>query len=109
MAISQQMMLAILAMDSYNREYGHGLDVVAAGASATQIGNASINATPDSVNLAAWQAAGFFAQSYTLNGQTIIAYRGNYGDTPLNYVKNRSCLTSVTDEGVRNNAAFLMG
>jgi hypothetical protein len=55
-----------------------GLDLAAAGASGTQIANALVGL--DSTQLAAGipggQAVGFFAQSYTLNGQKIISYRG---------------------------------
>jgi hypothetical protein len=42
MAITPELYQALLAMDSYNRGYLPGLDLAAAGASGTQIGNALI-------------------------------------------------------------------
>ncbi len=42
MSISKELFTAILAMDSYNRGYGQRLDIVAAGASSSQIGNATL-------------------------------------------------------------------
>jgi hypothetical protein len=50
MTLSPDLFRAILALDSYNRGYGYGLDVVAAGGSASQIGNVSIGLAP--MNLA---------------------------------------------------------
>jgi hypothetical protein len=41
--MSIELYTAPLAMDSYNRGYGQGLDVVAAGASTNQIGNATFS------------------------------------------------------------------
>jgi hypothetical protein len=84
MTISNELMYALLSMDSYNRGYGYGLDVVAAGASTTQIGNAAVglNSNDPSSGIIGGQAAGFFAQSYTLNGQKIIAYRGTDNNLP---------------------------
>jgi hypothetical protein len=79
MAISSDLFLAILAMDSYNRSYNQGLRL---DESIRQIGNATIGLAGDS---AAEQAASFFAQAYTINdsaiagltsGQTVISYRG---------------------------------
>jgi hypothetical protein len=84
MTISNELMYALLSMDSYNRGYGYGLDVAAAGASTTQIGNAAVglNSNDPSSGIIGGQAAGFFAQSYTLNGQKIIAYRGTDNNLP---------------------------
>jgi hypothetical protein len=76
MTISSQLMMSILAMDSYNRGYGQRLDVVGSGASATQIGNAIIGQKSETTVGSAEVAAGFFAQAYTLAGQKIISYRG---------------------------------
>ena len=79
MAISSELMYAILAMDAYNR--GYNLGMVLTG---SQIGTATIStdstrefrdpgadpedSTPD-------QAAGFYAVAYTWNGDTIMASR----------------------------------
>lgn len=72
MAISNELMLAILAMDACNRGYGAGLKV-----SGTQLGTAVLGrgtneqTKPDAV------AASFFAQAYTLSDdRTVISYRG---------------------------------
>jgi hypothetical protein len=73
MAISDDLFRAILAMDSYNRGYNAGIGDPVTGLPGTQIGNATINNTP---NPAGYQAAGFFAQSYTWAGKTVISYRG---------------------------------
>ena len=58
-------MLAILAMDSYNREYGAGLVL-----DGTQVGSATFqdhkaSDVTDATYLS-WQSAGFYASSYTL-------------------------------------------
>src|SRR5665213_1151968 len=83
MTTSKDLMLAILAMDSYNREYGQGLDVTA-----TQIGSATFNdhkaSDVSDATFAAWQTAGFYAAAYTIgegvdgiaSGSTVISYRG---------------------------------
>ncbi len=68
MAISDDLFKAILAMDAYNRGPNAGLNV-----DGVQIGNAFLR---DDLLPAGSQAASFFAQSYTWNGETIISYRG---------------------------------
>ena len=67
--MSDDLFLAILAMDAYNRGYSAGVNMTGG-----QIGNATVGvADGDSIA----QAASFFAQSYILaNGQTVISYRG---------------------------------
>jgi hypothetical protein len=72
-AISNDLFLAILAMDAYNRGYDPGMDLPG-----NHIGNATLN---DNVVLPnGYQSASFFAQAYTLGGKTIISYRGT--DSP---------------------------
>lgn len=83
MAISNDLFLAILAMDSYNRGYNAGLGDPQTGLTGTQIGTATVrtDALPSG-----YQAASFFAQAYTLsNGQTVISYRGTdtFGESNL--------------------------
>lgn len=86
MAISNELMLAILAMDAYNRDYGAGLVL-----GGTQIGTATL-ASNSSVLVDAGgsrvdQPASFFAQAYTLaDGRTVISYRGT--DDPFTDVVN---------------------
>jgi len=83
MPISQDMFMAILAMDSYNRGYeagiGDGQNVVngvdedGLGAEGSQIGNAVV--IQQDISEAA-EAAGFYAVAYQWNGETVISYRG---------------------------------
>jgi hypothetical protein len=61
MAVSNELYRALLAMDSYNRGYLPGLDVVTSGASATQIGNAFIGKASDRFAGSPEVAAGFSA------------------------------------------------
>jgi hypothetical protein len=78
MPISQNLMTALLSMDSYNRGYGAGIILTG-----SQLGNAVLGlaSTDASANIIGGQAAGFFAQSYTWNGKTIISYRGTNADS----------------------------
>lgn len=78
MAISNDLFMAILAMDTYNRGYNSsmGNKDTGLGGVGSQIGNASVSKQSDqAVNSAAVNAS-FYAQSYMLNGKTIISYRG---------------------------------
>ncbi|MCP4183594.1 MAG: hypothetical protein GY761_09795 [Hyphomicrobiales bacterium] len=68
MPVSNELMYAILAMDSYNRGYGEGIEH-----GKTSIGNAVFD--QDDVSQEAI-AAGFYAAAYTYNGETVISYRG---------------------------------
>jgi Ca2+-binding RTX toxin-like protein len=66
------LMRAILAMDSYNQGYRPGLTGVG-----TQIGSATVSTDSTAkLGLGATQSVGFYAVAYQLNGQTVIAYRG---------------------------------
>ena len=93
MPISKELMLAILAMDSYNRGYNAGIvdpnGSAQKGLSLTgQIGNATINANSDVLKDANGNRldvpASFFAISYSFGGnappglanQKVISYRG---------------------------------
>ncbi|WP_447971535.1 calcium-binding protein [Nitrospira sp. M1] len=79
MAISRDLFLAILSMDSYNRGYNAGIndgganDPDGLGGLGSKIGNATVieqDISPEA------QAAGFYAVAYEWNGETIISYRG---------------------------------
>ena len=74
MPTSQELMLAILSMDSYNRGYGQGIEGL--GGIGSQVGNATFSSQSAIGSSSSEVAAGFYAASYTLNGQKIIAYRG---------------------------------
>ncbi|WNM62097.1 calcium-binding protein [Candidatus Nitrospira neomarina] len=69
MAISSELMYAILAMDSYNRGYNPGILL-----SGSNIGTATIGS--DELLPAGSQEAGFYAVAYKWNGETVISYRG---------------------------------
>jgi Ca2+-binding RTX toxin-like protein len=66
---------AIMAMDTYNRGYNSGImqGIVGLGGEGSQLGLATVIKQDGLQNA---QAISFFAQAYTLNGKTIIAYRG---------------------------------
>lgn len=68
MTISNDLFMAILAMDSYNRGYDIGVAV-----SGSSLGLADLGIADGEADA---QDASFFAQSYLWNGQTVIAYRG---------------------------------
>ncbi len=74
MAISQDLFLAILAMDAYNRGYNEGL--VGLGGIGSQIGNATFAVQSDINPNSPDVAASFYAAAYNWNGQTVISYRG---------------------------------
>jgi len=71
MAISDELMRAILAMDVYNRGYNQGVDV-----SGTTIGNATLRSdnTPECD-----QGASFVAQACTIGANMVVASRGTDG------------------------------
>jgi hypothetical protein len=76
MTISPDLFRAILALDSYNRGYGAGINLSTTGASSTQIGNATIAQNSGILGAGVDSTASFFAQAYTWNGTTVISYRG---------------------------------
>tara|TARA_R110002020_G_scaffold6361_8_gene26875 strand:+ start:2790 stop:3104 length:315 start_codon:yes stop_codon:yes gene_type:complete len=64
-------------MDSYNRGYDSGIGDGPDGLGESgSIGNANILARPNEIDIADWQAAGFYAVAYQWNGETVISYRG---------------------------------
>ena len=75
MTISKELFLSILAMDSYNREYGAGLEF-----SGTSIGTATFNdhnaSGVTTSEYQTWQNAGFYAAAYSTQYGTVISYRG---------------------------------
>ncbi len=66
---NEDLICAIRAMDSYNRGYNAGLKID----NNTVIGDAQISTAKGDAEA---QDAGFFAQAYTWNNETIISYRG---------------------------------
>ena len=75
MRISPELMLAILAMDSYNRGYNQGISGL--GGTGTSIGTAVLGTSSNTAERSDAVTASFFAQAYTLaSGETVISYRG---------------------------------
>jgi hypothetical protein len=89
MSISNNLMLAILAMDSYNRGYDAGIDLPADRAN---VGNAVVGRGTDVAAEPQAASASFYAQSYSWNGQIVISYRGTDSlPTVLGGRENASC------------------
>ncbi len=89
MQITEELFLAILSMDAYNRGYGAGIEDGIPGVDGEldglgEAGHRIGDATVKDVDLPSGsEAAGFYAVAYEWNGQTVISYRGtdNYGVT----------------------------
>ncbi|HEX8061745.1 MAG TPA: calcium-binding protein, partial [Allosphingosinicella sp.] len=92
MTASRELTLAILALDSYNREYERNVKVTG-----TSLGNADL-LEREAFNISdttfeAWKAAGFYASVYDMtgvadfaDGETVISYRGtNFSFTLLSF------------------------
>ncbi|MEM7461741.1 MAG: hypothetical protein AAF362_03595 [Pseudomonadota bacterium] len=87
MSMSDDLMLAILAMDSYNRGYSAGISGlgVSDASNTYKLGEATIindsRVIVDENGNQLDEAAGFYAVAYELNGQKMISYRGT--DNPI--------------------------
>jgi hypothetical protein len=77
MAISRDLFLSILALDSYNRGYGAGININS-GNTPIKLGTANFL---DQSGTSAPADKGFYGIAYSWNGEKIISYRGtdNYG------------------------------
>ncbi|MBY3187894.1 calcium-binding protein, partial [Rhizobium laguerreae] len=86
MSISSELMMAILAMDAYNRGYGAGIQL---DPNATRIGNAVIGSDSSILSTSSDNRldvdAGFYAIAYDWNGTTVISYRGTNAETAANF------------------------
>jgi hypothetical protein len=94
MSGSNQLLLAVLALDSYNRGYNRQLNV-----SGVTIGGATLKSMSNSIPHSAEVAAGFFASSYTLSdGSTVISYRAlrHYGDM----IRIALIIGRINEEGI---------
>jgi fermentation-respiration switch protein FrsA (DUF1100 family) len=80
--MNRDLFLSILSLDSYNRGYGHRINITG---DLTKLGNATIGIQSDIEDNSEGVKAGFFAQAYSYQGETIISYRGTDG---LNDVLN---------------------
>jgi hypothetical protein len=82
MTTSKDLLLAILAMDSYNRGYDEGISGL--GGLNSTIGSATLKQQSDTAQGTPGVASGFYAAAYTIgtgvdgiaSGTTIISYRG---------------------------------
>lgn len=74
MAISDNLVRAILAMDSYNRGYEPG--ILGLGGKDTGIGKATVGDDSSVLGAGVAEADSFYAVAYDLNGETIISFRG---------------------------------
>jgi len=74
MTVSNELMYAILSMDSYNRGYGEGISGL--GGIGTNIGAATFTKQSDTLDGDPGVTAGFYAAAYTYNSETVISYRG---------------------------------
>ena len=77
-----ELLIAILAMDSYNRDYGAGISGL--GGAGSKIGTATLQAAPAGTDLVNWKSSGFYAAAYTTPDGTVISYRGTDVLNPLN-------------------------
>ncbi len=71
MAFDDNLLLAILAMDSYNRGLNASVKI---STSATGLGTATLRS--DGEVPSAWTQVSFFASSYDWDRKTVISYRG---------------------------------
>ncbi len=84
MSTDKNLLLAILAMDSYNQGYGEGLkhneSIIGA---ATRQGEED-GLPADELLEAKWKANGFYAAAYEVGGEIVISYRGTDDFNVLN-------------------------
>lgn len=71
MPVSKELLLSILALDAYNQGYGRGYEH-----GKTKIGTATVQSTPQSVDVNLWEPKSFFAAAYDTPYGTVISYRG---------------------------------
>jgi len=74
MTMTQDLFMAILAMDVYNRGYNEG--ITGLGGEGSAIGTATLTDQSDVEADSDGVSAGFYAAGYNWNGQTVISYRG---------------------------------
>jgi len=67
----RDLLLALLAMDSYSQGYEEGLTH-----GSKTIGSATLKDRPEGISISNWQSAGFYAAAYELPGETVISFRG---------------------------------
>ena len=70
MSVSQNLMMALLSLDSYNQGYNKGVNFTGGLGNATFFKDSS--SSKDSLEF----GAGFYAIAYSWNGFKVISYRG---------------------------------
>ena len=121
MAISKDVFLSILAMDSYNRGYGAGIsdagdsdpDGLGETKNVSTVGTAIVSYTITDADLSnEAQASGFYAIAYTVGGgveglaagTTVISYRGT--DAGWDYLKGWAVGGGLTTEWTQADEAL---
>jgi hypothetical protein len=74
MTTNKELLYAILAMDSYNRLYGEGIEGL--GGAGSKVGEATLLKGPTGSDINAWKSVGFYAAAYDTGTGTVISYRG---------------------------------
>ncbi len=74
MSDAKDLLLAILAMDSYNRGYDEGIKGL--GGVGSKIGAATFKQESSTIERSVEVNAGFYAAAYELPGETVISFRG---------------------------------
>jgi hypothetical protein len=76
--MNREVMLSLLALDSYNRGYGQSVGGLS---NSGMIGKATIRRQSNINENSTEVAAGFYAIAYEWNNETVISYRGtNFPD-----------------------------
>jgi hypothetical protein len=76
--MNREVMLSLLALDSYNRGYGQSVGGLS---NSGMIGTVTIRRQSNITENSAEVAAGFYAIAYEWNNETVISYRGtNFPD-----------------------------
>ncbi|WP_156427458.1 hypothetical protein, partial [Novosphingobium sp. Fuku2-ISO-50] len=78
--MDQDLFVAILALDSYDRGYDSDLSYSLSDAIGTKIGNATVIAHSSDAASSNEVQAGFYAIAYDWDGTTVISYRGTNFD-----------------------------
>jgi hypothetical protein len=106
MTTQRDLLLAILAMDSYNRGYDEGISGL--GGTGSKIGEATFkldsSVLKDDAGNSVHESTGFYASSYTLdagtkNETTVISYRGT--DASPDYTRGWSIALGAVGEGTQ--------
>jgi Lipase (class 3) len=107
MGVSNELMLALLSMDSYNRGYGEGISGL--GGVGSQLGNANFSSQSATGSSSAEVAVGFYASAYNWNGKTVISYRGTDNPSVFTNANGVSDVLNgwITAAGVPNSSASL--